>query len=271
MQTQAHPSLTTNRLRHERERRELSVSDLARLANVPTEMIVSIEGSRYTPSLHLAVRLSRALGTPVERLFGPSVNAVPETPIPPVRVFEAHERARTATARVAYVIFLSVIAALVAVTPFEPSLAPAKVVVYAMIAALIVVSVVVAQRHALLSPAAHARWVAFCGGFFVFAATSAGGDLGGNRIVSLLVAATMAGLTVAILVRERYIPTPLLPAWQARLDAFIADVTTRVTARTHSATLPVSGRDILHNLGTEVARWVQRVRQGRRTTAAGGA
>jgi len=47
----------------------LRQEDLARRVRVSRQTIMSIESGRYNPSLELAWRLSRALGTTIEDLF----------------------------------------------------------------------------------------------------------------------------------------------------------------------------------------------------------
>jgi putative transcriptional regulator len=47
----------------------LRQEDLARRVGVSRQTIISIENGRYNPSLELAWKLSRALGTTIEDLF----------------------------------------------------------------------------------------------------------------------------------------------------------------------------------------------------------
>ncbi len=267
MHTLAHAATHTNRLRQARERCGLTANDLARLANVPVETVEGIERERYTPSLGVAVRLAQAVGAPVERLFRTSDAAVMPA-APPARVFEADERAHSATSRTAYIIFLTIIGVVLAVTPFEPSLAPAKVMTYLILAALIGAALVVAHRHGLLSPDARARWLVYCAAFVAVAAASASGDFGGNGVVAFLVAALLGGSTVALLVREGRISTPLPASWQGRLDDFVKNTTNHLTPLVRRATLHVQNRDFYHNLRAEVERWAQRARQARQTRQA---
>ena len=58
-----------NRLREERIRRGLSQADLAALVRVSRKTINTVENRVFVPSAVLALRLARALGTTVERLF----------------------------------------------------------------------------------------------------------------------------------------------------------------------------------------------------------
>jgi putative transcriptional regulator len=58
-----------NRLREERNRRGLSQADLAALVRVSRKTINTVENRVFVPSAVLALRLARALGTTVERLF----------------------------------------------------------------------------------------------------------------------------------------------------------------------------------------------------------
>jgi putative transcriptional regulator len=63
------PSELGNRLREERTRRGLSQADLAALVRVSRKTINTVENRVFVPSAVLALRLARALGTTVERLF----------------------------------------------------------------------------------------------------------------------------------------------------------------------------------------------------------
>jgi len=65
-------SLDKNRLREFRENRGMSQEALAKKVGVTRQTIISIEGSRYVPSLVLALRLARAFKCKVEDLFGVS-------------------------------------------------------------------------------------------------------------------------------------------------------------------------------------------------------
>ena len=47
----------------------LRQEDLARQVGVSRQTIISIENGRYNPSLELAWKLSRTLGTTIEELF----------------------------------------------------------------------------------------------------------------------------------------------------------------------------------------------------------
>jgi putative transcriptional regulator len=58
-----------NRVRELRTAAGLRQEDLADLVGVSRQTIISIEGGRYNPSLELAWRLSRQLGTSIEGLF----------------------------------------------------------------------------------------------------------------------------------------------------------------------------------------------------------
>ena len=58
-----------NRVRELRTAAGLRQEDLAELVAVSRQTIISIEGGRYNPSLDLAWRLSRTLGTSIEDLF----------------------------------------------------------------------------------------------------------------------------------------------------------------------------------------------------------
>jgi len=58
-----------NRVRELRAAAGLRQEDLARRVGVSRQTIISIENGRYNPSLELAWRLSRELGTTIEGLF----------------------------------------------------------------------------------------------------------------------------------------------------------------------------------------------------------
>ncbi len=58
-----------NRVRELRGAAGLRQEDLARRVGVSRQTIISIESGRYNPSLELAWRLSRTLGTTIEDLF----------------------------------------------------------------------------------------------------------------------------------------------------------------------------------------------------------
>ncbi|HLG92728.1 MAG TPA: substrate-binding domain-containing protein [Acidimicrobiales bacterium] len=71
----------------------LSQGQLARAAGVSRQAIAGLEAGRWDPSLRVAVALSRALGRPVEELFGPDPAPAPLTaelaegsPLAPARV-----------------------------------------------------------------------------------------------------------------------------------------------------------------------------------------
>ena len=58
-----------NRLREERARLNLTQADLAVKADVSRKTINTVENGVFIPSTDLALRLARALGTSVERIF----------------------------------------------------------------------------------------------------------------------------------------------------------------------------------------------------------
>ena len=58
-----------NRLKEERTRRGLSQAELAERVRVSRKTINTVENRVFVPSVVLALRLARALGTTVERLF----------------------------------------------------------------------------------------------------------------------------------------------------------------------------------------------------------
>lgn len=58
-----------NTLKVQRAMRDLTQADLAALAGVTRKSVNAIEAGRMTPSVLLALKLSRALGVPVEAIF----------------------------------------------------------------------------------------------------------------------------------------------------------------------------------------------------------
>jgi len=58
-----------NRVKELRGAAGLRQEDLAQQVGVSRQTIISIESGRYNPSLELAWKLSRTLGTTIEELF----------------------------------------------------------------------------------------------------------------------------------------------------------------------------------------------------------
>jgi putative transcriptional regulator len=58
-----------NRVKELRGAAGLRQEDLAQRVGVSRQTIISIESGRYNPSLELAWKLSRTLGTTIEELF----------------------------------------------------------------------------------------------------------------------------------------------------------------------------------------------------------
>jgi putative transcriptional regulator len=58
-----------NRLRKERDLRGLTQAALAEMIGVSRKTINTVEIGVFTPSVHLALKLARALGCPVEAVF----------------------------------------------------------------------------------------------------------------------------------------------------------------------------------------------------------
>ncbi len=58
-----------NRLEDLRAQKGLTQQDLADLAGVSRQTIISLERGRYNPSITLAFRLARLFGVTVEQLF----------------------------------------------------------------------------------------------------------------------------------------------------------------------------------------------------------
>lgn len=58
-----------NYLKEERTNKQLTQVQLAEMVNVSRRTIISIETSRYIPSILLSLKLGKALGKRVEDLF----------------------------------------------------------------------------------------------------------------------------------------------------------------------------------------------------------
>ena len=59
----------SNRLRELRAERDLTQAALAEAVGVSRKTINTVENDVFTPSVHLALKLARALGCPVEQIF----------------------------------------------------------------------------------------------------------------------------------------------------------------------------------------------------------
>jgi putative transcriptional regulator len=58
------------RVRAARREAGLTQQDLAKVVEVSRQTVISMETGDYAPSVYLAVRIARALGTTVEALWG---------------------------------------------------------------------------------------------------------------------------------------------------------------------------------------------------------
>lgn len=58
-----------NTIKELRKSKNLRQEDLAQLLGVSRQTIIAIENNRYNPTLELAMKLARELGTRVEELF----------------------------------------------------------------------------------------------------------------------------------------------------------------------------------------------------------
>ncbi|NIL76373.1 hypothetical protein RhoFasB10_02492 [Rhodococcus sp. B10] len=56
-------------MRDHRKAARLTQAELGKACGVSRQSIVSVEGGDYAPSVYLALKLARALGTTVETLF----------------------------------------------------------------------------------------------------------------------------------------------------------------------------------------------------------
>ena len=61
-----------NHIKSMRKEKGLRQEDLAKACEVSRQTIIAIENDKYDPSIDLAMRLARVLGTSVEQLFVPS-------------------------------------------------------------------------------------------------------------------------------------------------------------------------------------------------------
>jgi putative transcriptional regulator len=68
-------------VRAHRKRHRYTQAELADLSGVSRHTVMAIEQGDYAPSVHLALRIARLLGTTVEDLFGAHPDARP-TPSP---------------------------------------------------------------------------------------------------------------------------------------------------------------------------------------------
>lgn len=59
----------TNPVRRVRRELRLTQADLAAQVGVSRQTVISIEQGDYAPSVHLAIRIAKTLGTTVEALF----------------------------------------------------------------------------------------------------------------------------------------------------------------------------------------------------------
>jgi putative transcriptional regulator len=59
----------SNRIREQRVQRGLSQADVAAALGVSRQTMISIEGSRYLPSLPLALRIARFFDMQVDKMF----------------------------------------------------------------------------------------------------------------------------------------------------------------------------------------------------------
>ena len=69
---------TTNMVRKFRRWNEMSQADLAERVGVTRQTIANIERGNYSPSVHLALDICRALGRTVEQIFGDEQEGQPQ-------------------------------------------------------------------------------------------------------------------------------------------------------------------------------------------------
>jgi len=64
------PKSLKNRVRQFRLEKKISQKELAMILGVTRQTIIALEKQKYSPSLHLALRLAKFFGVKVEELFG---------------------------------------------------------------------------------------------------------------------------------------------------------------------------------------------------------
>jgi DNA-binding XRE family transcriptional regulator len=73
--------MADDRLRRARERAGLTQAGLASRAEVSRQLVGAVEAGRNVPAVDAALRISAALGTGVEELFGPPAEATTASPV----------------------------------------------------------------------------------------------------------------------------------------------------------------------------------------------
>jgi len=63
------PKNLKNRVREHRLKKEISQKELALILGVTRQTIIALEKQKYSPSLHLALRLAKYFNTKIEELF----------------------------------------------------------------------------------------------------------------------------------------------------------------------------------------------------------
>ncbi|MGW6128843.1 helix-turn-helix transcriptional regulator [Cellulomonas sp. NPDC055163] len=66
------PRATGNPVRHQRRALKVTQAELAEATGVSRQTVIAIEQGDYAPSVFLALRIARTLGSTVEDLFGAS-------------------------------------------------------------------------------------------------------------------------------------------------------------------------------------------------------
>lgn len=62
-------SLVKNKIKELRKKKNLRQEDLAEQLSVTRQTIIAVENDKYNPSLELAMKMAKLLGTTVEELF----------------------------------------------------------------------------------------------------------------------------------------------------------------------------------------------------------
>ncbi|MET8150319.1 helix-turn-helix transcriptional regulator [Actinoplanes sp. NPDC049668] len=74
VRSSTHDGITGDLIRQTRRAASLTQQDLATAVQVSRQTIISMETGDYAPSVYLAIKVARALGTTVEHLWGPSTS-----------------------------------------------------------------------------------------------------------------------------------------------------------------------------------------------------
>jgi putative transcriptional regulator len=74
VRSSTHDATAGTLIRGTRRKAGLTQQDLATVVQVSRQTIIAMETGDYAPSVYLAIKIARALGTTVEELWGPSTS-----------------------------------------------------------------------------------------------------------------------------------------------------------------------------------------------------